>query len=73
MDSFVEQIVVKKAETKDNLIRLGYFFGCVAVCFILVIAMNFLPSEFSMIFIGLSFGAIWLTWFLFQNTFILFC
>ncbi|MCL2693785.1 MAG: hypothetical protein FWE60_01620 [Oscillospiraceae bacterium] len=68
MDNFVEQIVVKKSETKDNLKRLGLFFGGLVICLASLTAE--LLSPIPMIFMLLAIGSIWLTWLLFQSTFI---
>jgi hypothetical protein len=69
MDNFVEQIVVKRSETKDNLKRLAFFFGGMILCIILLyIGMLIIPLM--PIFIFMNFGVIWVTWLLFQSTFI---
>ncbi|MDR2531769.1 MAG: hypothetical protein LBC82_02895 [Oscillospiraceae bacterium] len=69
MDSFIEQIVVKKSEARDNLKRAGIMAGGMALCLTFgTLAM--LIFALSMIFIFLCFGTVWLTWFFIQGTFI---
>ncbi|MDR2559752.1 MAG: hypothetical protein LBC86_09480 [Oscillospiraceae bacterium] len=69
MDNFVEQIVVKKTELKDNLKRLAFFSGGMALCLLLLtIGMNIF--ELMPVFLFLNIGVVWLVWFLFQSTFI---
>ncbi|MCL2076916.1 MAG: hypothetical protein FWH08_00730 [Oscillospiraceae bacterium] len=69
MDSFVEQMIAKKSETKDKLKRLGLVFGGSVLCFVFLTAARLFPFA-SMLLIFLGIGVIWLTWIMIQNTFI---
>jgi hypothetical protein len=66
MDSFVEQIVSKRSETKDTLKRFAFVFGG---------SVLFIISLFGMLWIGafsllIGFGALFLAWYFIQSTFI---
>jgi hypothetical protein len=69
MDNFVEQIVAKRTELRDNLKRLALFTGGILLCIaFLTIGTFFMPLMPLLLFA--NFGVIWGTWLLFQNTFI---
>jgi hypothetical protein len=69
MDNFVEQIVVKRTELKDNLKRLAFLTGGLLLCFLLlIIGGYFMPLM--PLFLFANVGVIWGTWLLFQGTFI---
>ncbi|MCL2108105.1 MAG: hypothetical protein FWH20_01995 [Oscillospiraceae bacterium] len=69
MDSFTEQIVAKKSETRDNvkrlLIALGGGFACALFVFI---GFLLLQIGVGMIFLMLAFLSVWATKILLQNT-----
>jgi hypothetical protein len=69
MDSFVEQIVVKKTEAKDNLKRFGFFLGGAVLCWVFLMA-SMIFQLLMPVFLFAGFGAIWGAWYLFQTTFI---
>ncbi|MCL2020216.1 MAG: hypothetical protein FWG70_10740 [Oscillospiraceae bacterium] len=69
MDSFMEQIVVKKTETRDIIKRFAFFILGMLLCLFFVTLLRIFPA-FSMIFLFMSAGVIWLTWVLFQSTFV---
>jgi hypothetical protein len=66
MDRYVEQIVAKKAESKDAAAR----FMLVVGGSLLAAALVFFGLVFFPYLIMFSFGAMWLTWFLLQSTYI---
>ena len=68
MDNFIEQIVVKKTETRDIIKRLGFFAGGLSLCF--TILTLGLMTGLLMIFLFLAFGVIWGAWYFIQSTFI---
>jgi hypothetical protein len=69
MDSFVEQIVVKRSEMRDNLKRAGFMAGGLLLCFTFMTLVMFI-AVLAPILILLSFGTVWGTWVLVQSTFI---
>ena len=69
MDSFIEQIIEKKAEPKDIIKRLLLMAGSLLLCFVFVY-LAFMMPVISMVFFMMVFGTVWLTWILIQGTFI---
>ncbi|MCL2637165.1 MAG: hypothetical protein FWD48_02225 [Oscillospiraceae bacterium] len=69
MDNFAEQIVVKKAELKDNLKRLAIFSGGMILCIILL-TFGMAIIALMPVFLFANIGVVWVTWLLFQSTFI---
>jgi len=72
MDSFVEQIVVKKSETKDNLKRFGLVVVGSILCFLFMVVPMMIPAlaPFLFFFVLIAFGIIFGAWVLIQGTFI---
>ena len=66
MDSFIEQIVLKKTEASDTLKRFGLIFGGTLLFFISAIAALLLVPYILM----LGLGAVWLAWYLIQGTYV---